>query len=173
MLSTTVVFGLFATAMASAIPASLSARIPDGVTYTVIAPEDIPDYIKGTGSATEIAARDGLAKRADYGVYLCTNAGWQGHCVHIVAPSGVCVPLADDLNDKVSSVGPDAGAYCRFNLLVLPCLVFIFFDYGCPSNSCDHFDLTAPGYTDLSQVAKVCGINPPNDKVSSYQCWAA
>ncbi|KAJ1322819.1 hypothetical protein MN608_11665 [Microdochium nivale] len=166
----TFVLGLFAAvATASAIPAPLAARLPDvapeGVIYQVIAPEDIPEYIKTGANATDIEARGevdaaGLAKRANHGVYFCTNRNWTGYCVYITAPAGVCVPLASDLNDLVSSLGPDAGAYCRFN-----------FDYGCPSNSCDHFDLTAPGDADLDRRAKVCGINSANDKVSSYQCW--
>lgn len=36
------------------------------------------------------------------------------HCVYITSAPGVCVPLGLDLEDKVSSVGPDQGAYCRF-----------------------------------------------------------
>ncbi|KAL2279975.1 hypothetical protein FJTKL_13112 [Diaporthe vaccinii] len=86
-----------------------------------------------------------LSKRANHGVYLCVDTGFSGYCVHIVAPAGVCgkytwlavhavagilymesgadisfksgaVPLGSDLNDKVSAVGPNAGAYCRFYL---------------------------------------------------------
>lgn len=94
--SATAVLSLFAAAaMASTIPASLAARIPEGVSYTVVAPEEIPEYIKtataGVANATDIEARgEGLAKRANHGVYLCTNANWGGHCVHIVAGAGVC-----------------------------------------------------------------------------------
>lgn len=91
MLPTTFIFGLFTAGLASAIPASLAARIPDGVAYTVVASEDIPEFIKqGSSNGTEIEARDGLAKRANYGVYLCVDAGFKGHCAHIVAPEGVC-----------------------------------------------------------------------------------
>jgi len=55
-----------------------------------------------------------IEKRADTGVYLCNDRGFSGYCVHIVAPSGTCVPLASDLNDLVSSAGPDQGSFCYF-----------------------------------------------------------
>jgi hypothetical protein len=64
--------------------------------------------------AIERRAPVDLSKRADTGVYLCNDRNWTGYCVHITAPSGTCVPLASDLNDKVSSAGPDAGAICYF-----------------------------------------------------------
>ncbi|ORY62397.1 uncharacterized protein BCR38DRAFT_438365 [Pseudomassariella vexata] len=166
MLLNTIIFGLMATATAATtIPESLKARIPAGMTYTTIAPEDIPESIKGAGksvNSTVTEARD-IKKRADFGVYLCTDANWGGHCVHIVAPENVCVPLAGDLNDQVSSVGPDSGAYCRF-----------YFNAGCTDdNGCLHFDLTSPGYSNLNQGSLfVCGANNPNDKVTSYMCWS-
>lgn len=81
--------------MATAVPESLKARIPPGVIYTSIAPEDIPGEIKGVNStlspseAPTVEGRD-LQKRVDLGVYLCNDANWSGYCVHIVAPDNVC-----------------------------------------------------------------------------------
>jgi hypothetical protein len=46
-------------------------------------------------------------------VYLCVAANWQEYCVYITdAGPGECVNLADDLNDQVSSFGPDPNQYC-------------------------------------------------------------
>jgi hypothetical protein len=47
-------------------------------------------------------------------VYLCNDRDFTGYCVDIKSPSGVCVPLGDDLNDQLSSVGPDQGSFCYF-----------------------------------------------------------
>ncbi|KAF1970653.1 hypothetical protein BU23DRAFT_401497, partial [Bimuria novae-zelandiae CBS 107.79] len=73
----------------------------------------------------------------------------------------VCVPLASDLNDLVSSAGPDVGSFCYF-----------FVDAGC-STSGDFFHVGNPGYGDLSKVP----VNGPagstrnyEDKLSSYFC---
>jgi hypothetical protein len=55
-----------------------------------------------------------VEKRASTGVYLCNDRGFTGYCQHIFAPSGTCVPLASDLNDKVSAAGPDVGSFCYF-----------------------------------------------------------
>lgn len=55
-----------------------------------------------------------VEKRADTGVYLCNDRNFEGYCVHINSPSGTCVPLASDLNDKVSAAGPDQGSFCYF-----------------------------------------------------------
>lgn len=75
-------------------------------------------------------------KRDTVSVYLCNDRDFSGYCVDINSPSGVCglflltytppsqnllysyshktVPLASDLNDQVSSVGPDGSAFCYF-----------------------------------------------------------
>lgn len=76
---------------------------------SVLAAPTIPLVTKSIISTSE-----GLTKRADLGVYLCNDRGFTGYCVHITAPSGVCVPLASDLEDKVSAVGPDDNAFCYF-----------------------------------------------------------
>lgn len=93
MLFTIILFGLTASASAATIPDSLKAPVPDGVSYTPITPEDIPASYKvetaDQRNATAIYRRD-LDKRADAGVYVCTDAYWGGHCRHITSPSGVC-----------------------------------------------------------------------------------
>ncbi|KAF2474991.1 uncharacterized protein BDR25DRAFT_311369 [Lindgomyces ingoldianus] len=127
------------------------SEYPAGITATKVTKFDYPRTVE---------KRDGLEKRANHGVYLCVNANFPQDgslCVHIVAPAGVCVPLGLDLEDKVSSVGPDQGAYCRF-----------FFDRGCVDNSGSrHFDTVFPGVPDLSRL----GNGASNDQISSYQCW--
>ncbi|KAJ4422066.1 hypothetical protein N0V82_003257 [Gnomoniopsis sp. IMI 355080] len=91
--------------------------VPDGVTITAVDPSDIPEEIRNGTSPETATLRRGLDKRATIGVYLCVDANWQGYCVHITSPTYTCVPLAGDLNDKVSSVGPDSSAGdCRFYL---------------------------------------------------------
>lgn len=79
-------------ATVTAIPAELKARIPAGVSYTEIEPSQIPEAVKlsaASVNSTQLDVRS-LEKRADHGVYLCTNSNWSGHCVHINAPAGVC-----------------------------------------------------------------------------------
>jgi hypothetical protein len=47
--------------------------------------------------------------------YLCTAANWQLYCVYITdAGPGECVELAGDLDNQVSSVGPDPNQTCVF-----------------------------------------------------------
>ncbi|KAK3936355.1 hypothetical protein QBC46DRAFT_419446 [Diplogelasinospora grovesii] len=156
--------GVLASVLAVVSAASVLPRnvqFPAGAVVTNIAAADIPEVIRnGTVSAENVAS---LSKRATIGVFLCTDANFQGHCVHIVSPTNVCVPLGSDLNDQVSSVGPDQDAGdCRFN-----------FDAGCTDdNGCLHFDTSFPGIADLNtQSHFVCGVNNPNDKVTSYQCF--
>ncbi|KAF2108176.1 hypothetical protein BDV96DRAFT_556608 [Lophiotrema nucula] len=100
-------------------------------------------------------------KRADTGVYLCNDRNFEGYCVHIDSPSGTCVPLGGDLNDKISAAGPDQGSFCYF-----------FVNPGCDTNA-DFFHVGYPGYGDLS----VTPVNGPagstrnfEDKLSSYRC---
>ncbi|RYC58910.1 hypothetical protein CHU98_g7298 [Xylaria longipes] len=98
-----------------------------------------------------------IEKRADAGVFLCVDAGFTGRCVHIIQPTGECVNLSSDLNDLVTSVGPDADAGdCRF-----------FFDFNCVDNDgFRHFDASSPGFSNLAAQ------NPgANDQISSYICF--
>ncbi|KAF2027208.1 hypothetical protein EK21DRAFT_32975, partial [Setomelanomma holmii] len=72
-----------------------------------------------------------------------------------------CVPLAADLNDLVSSAGPDSGSFCYF-----------FVDPNC-STAGDFFHVGYPGVSDLSKTP----VDGPagstrnfEDKLSSYFC---
>jgi hypothetical protein len=61
------------------------------------------------------AAPAALEKRASIGVYLCNDIEFKGYCVHIKSQPNVCVPLDTDLNDKISSIGPDENSgLCYF-----------------------------------------------------------
>ncbi|KAH7392395.1 hypothetical protein DE146DRAFT_758117 [Phaeosphaeria sp. MPI-PUGE-AT-0046c] len=102
-----------------------------------------------------------VTKRATTGVYLCNDRDWQGYCVHILSAPSDCVPLAADLNDLVSSAGPDQGSFCYF-----------FVDPNC-STRADLFHVGYPGVSDLSRTP----VNGPpgstrnfEDKLSSYFC---
>lgn len=61
--------------------------------------------------------------------------------------------LGGDLNDQVSSVGPDAPHYC-----------FFFSNYNCNDNE-GHIGMFSPGAPDLT--ASNWGFN---DKISSWSC---
>ncbi|MCJ1259339.1 hypothetical protein MMC24_007176 [Lignoscripta atroalba] len=131
--------GFTASVSAVALPATIASS--DEIKVEVF-PDGLPEDL--------IPQASGLVKRADNGVFLCTDRNFSGYCVHIVAPLYKCVPLGGDLNDLVSSVGPDYG-YC-----------FFFSANGC-SDSEGHFGTFAPGYSDLSVINF-------NDKISSYYC---
>jgi hypothetical protein len=93
--------------------------------------------------------------------YLCNDRNWQGYCVHINSAPSVCVPLAGDLNDLVSSAGPDKGSFCYF-----------FVDPNCSTNA-DFFHVGNPGVADLSKtpVNGAAGSTRNfEDKLSSYYC---
>ncbi len=102
------------------------------------------------------------------------------------------VELADDLNDKVTAIGPDADAGdCRFFLCVLISPLFavgraneLKSDFNCvDNNGWRHFDLSTPGkFLDISlcEDFKLIVIGTPNlantnpganDQVSSYICF--
>ena len=85
------------TKAAVTVPGPLKATVLDGVTYTVVAPEDIPEWVKAAANPANSSAGkehghkgDGLRKRANAGVYVCTDINWRGYCVHIDSLSGVC-----------------------------------------------------------------------------------
>lgn len=59
-----------------------------------------------------------LDKRATTWVYICNDRDFTGYCVHIPSAPSECVPLAADLNDLVSAVGPDPGSFCYFFVYV-------------------------------------------------------
>ncbi|KAH7064252.1 hypothetical protein BKA63DRAFT_572168 [Paraphoma chrysanthemicola] len=107
------------------------------------------------------AARLTSSKRDTLGVYLCTDRDWQGYCAHLQSEPSECVNLGADLNDLISSAGPDQGGFCYF-----------FVDPNC-SIAADFFHVGFPGIADLS----VTPVNGPvgstrsyEDKLSSYFC---
>ncbi len=103
-----------------------------------------PTDITLSETFTNLDAAPGTVERRarSVGVYLCNDRDFSGYCVHIVQPVNDCsmlslhtcyleqtsasininnadegktVRLGSDLNDKVSSVGPDKNAgSCRF-----------------------------------------------------------
>lgn len=117
--------------LAVAVPAKIPIVDSSTLNITVL-----PDGV------SPLEARDSIIAKRDAGVYLCDNAPFTGYCVHIPSPFGQCgksksyarewitgfrlglapganadclpVNLASDLNDLVSSVGPDGSAYCIF-----------------------------------------------------------
>lgn len=70
--------------------------------------------LSAAGAMAVPVSENNLKKRADPAVYLCNDRNFQGYCVHISAPASTCVPLAADLNDKISAAGPDQGSFCYF-----------------------------------------------------------
>ncbi|PSK34031.1 hypothetical protein B9Z65_8357 [Elsinoe australis] len=115
-------------AAAAASPLHAEEIIRNGnVTSFETYPNGLPD-----GLYPGVAARDvDLQKRADSGVYN----------------------LDGDLNDQVSSVGPDAPHYC-----------FFFSNYNCNDNE-GHIGMFSPGAPDLT--ASNWGFD---DKISSWSC---
>ncbi|KAJ7440533.1 hypothetical protein FB451DRAFT_1191541 [Mycena latifolia] len=98
--------------------------------------------------------------------YLCTAANWQQYCVYITdAGPGECVNLAGDLNDLVSSFGPDPNQQCW---------LYKDFDCSAPNGFGRIGPVSSPGIADLSQNINFGegGIYPGfNDVLSSYQCY--
>lgn len=69
---------------------------------------------------SDLDARDGdMSKRANHGVYLCVDAYWQGYCVHITSPSGVCG--TSDIAMYPCNQFIDASSQVKYSLIsVLP-----------------------------------------------------
>jgi len=103
------------------------------------------------------------ADAATVGVYLCTGYSYTGHCVDIKSPSGTCVPLASDLNNQVSSLGPDGSALCYF------------YDKPNCDSSGTFFHLSQGVYNDLRVTPRngPAGSTADYDNIiSSYACFA-
>ncbi|KAJ7314432.1 hypothetical protein DFH08DRAFT_1041590 [Mycena albidolilacea] len=144
---------------ASITPAGIAAenvRTVDAATYKAFAngtlsPADLPP----------VGRRD-LQKRDAGNVYLCTAANWQLYCVYITdAGPGECVELAGDLDNQVSSVGPDPNQTCAF-----------YNQHGCVNRE-DAIFVRSPGYADLSKplsTGEGGGGFTFNDVISSYSC---
>ncbi|KAJ7799877.1 hypothetical protein B0H14DRAFT_3491177 [Mycena olivaceomarginata] len=131
----------------------------DAATYKAIA--------NGTLSLADlplVARRNDLQKRDAGNVYMCTAAYWQEYCVYITdAGPGECVNLAGDLNNLVSSIGPDPNQEC-----------YLYDEFDCNNLGQRLAPVRAPGYADLSQSIWLGGEGSGilfNDKMSSYQCF--
>ncbi|KAJ7325882.1 hypothetical protein DFH08DRAFT_816957 [Mycena albidolilacea] len=111
-----------------------------------------------------------LQKRDAGNVSLCTAANWKQYCVYITnAGPNDCVNLASDLNDLVSSFGPDPNQSCT-----------MFADsrqnFGSaadcnPSVALAVGPIVSPGVSDLSQPFNIGQgqiVNGFNDVLSSY-----
>jgi hypothetical protein len=92
-----------------------------------------------------------LDKRATTGVYLCNDRDWQGYCVHINSPPSECVPLAGDLNDLVSSAGPDQGSFCYFFVYVSQSLITTCYLMSC--------------------IAILVAVPPPTSSTLGIRAW--
>lgn len=119
-----------------------------------------------------------IDKRATTGVYLCNDRDFTGYCVHISSTPSECVPLAGDLNDLISSAGPDRGGFCYFFVYAADVWEQIRrvnernIDPKC-SLEADLFHVGFPGIADLSKTP----VNGPagstrnfENKLSSYFC---
>ncbi|KAJ7314431.1 hypothetical protein DFH08DRAFT_821448 [Mycena albidolilacea] len=130
----------------------------DAATYKAIANGTLsPANLPPVGRRTDLQARDAG------NVYLCTAANWQQYCVYITdAGPGECVNLAADLNDQVSSFGPDPNQQC-----------YVFAGFDCDPLSGRIGPISAPGVADLSKsfnTGEEGGGRPFNDVISSYLC---
>ncbi|KAJ7460242.1 hypothetical protein FB451DRAFT_1181914 [Mycena latifolia] len=130
-----------------------NAKIVD-VSYKAVA--------NGTAPLAEIPASarsHDLQKRDAGNVYMCTAANWQQYCVYITdASPGECVNLAADLNDLVSSFGPDPNQEC-----------YMYSGFDCSETFAG--PIVAPGFSGLSQpLVFTNGLSLPsyNDVMSSY-----
>ncbi|KAL2074550.1 hypothetical protein VTL71DRAFT_8328 [Oculimacula yallundae] len=61
-----------------------------------------------------VALGSPLGRRDDPNVLLCNEKNFAGYCANLRVPSGVCVTLTEDLNDRVSSLRPAPGNTCIF-----------------------------------------------------------
>lgn len=84
----TALAGIAGSVSAAAIAAP-SNQYPPGVQVTVVDPAYIPAEFKTGAVVTRRDDGQQLQKRADHGVYFCTDANFSGYCVHIVAPANV------------------------------------------------------------------------------------
>ncbi|KAF2090035.1 hypothetical protein K490DRAFT_62909 [Saccharata proteae CBS 121410] len=95
-------------------------------------------------------------RQGEPGIWACSDVDWAGNCRKLVAPYGneYCNTLGD-LDEVVSSVGPDQGISCNFydNGACL--------DMGIPG--ADMIELTWPGVANLVEMGW-------NDKILAYNC---
>ncbi|KAF7356187.1 hypothetical protein MVEN_00950000 [Mycena venus] len=137
------------------------ADIPSPGRRDLPSPADIPS--SGRRDLPSPARREDLEKRDAGNVFMCTAANWGEYCVYITdAGSGECVNLAADLNDQVSSFGPDPNQSC-----------YVFAGFDCDALSGRVGPIRSPGVADLSKpvnTGEEGGGRPFNDVISSYYC---
>ncbi|KAJ6603569.1 magnesium transporter NIPA-domain-containing protein [Mycena vulgaris] len=109
------------------------------------------------GNETSVATE----KRNLGTVFLCNAAFFSGYCVAITGGlNGGCIDLAADLDNQVSSFGPDPGQSCEpFN------------SHGCGTPGTGAGFIRFPGVQDFSQSWTDSNGNvhaPFNDVISSY-----
>ncbi|KAJ7923606.1 hypothetical protein B0H13DRAFT_1979686 [Mycena leptocephala] len=122
---------------------------------------DAEAYMVGNETGNDIN------KRALGTVYLCNAIFYSGYCVTIPgAFNGECVNLAADLDDQVSSFGPDPGQRCQ-----------LFNAHNCATSGAGipawSGPIAYPGIADLtvSWIDADGKVNAPfNDIISSYRC---
>ncbi|KAJ7359984.1 hypothetical protein DFH08DRAFT_953071 [Mycena albidolilacea] len=109
---------------------------------------------------------DHINKRTPGNVRLCTAVGFSGYCVTITGGTdGGCIDLAFDLDNLVSSFGPDPNQSCM-----------VFNAHGCADSGPTPRwagPIVFPGVRDLTQPF----LSPNghqnaafNDLISSYSC---
>ncbi|KAK0109924.1 hypothetical protein ONS95_002594 [Cadophora gregata] len=94
---------------------------------------------------------------------LCTGKNFTGYCVNLRAPSGVCVNLTDDLNDKVSSMQGAEGNTC-LHFVAPDCSIDdLWFHW-------DSFPLPDLAVTPTHDPDG--SVHNYEDQLSSIECWA-
>ena len=83
--------GFTASVSAVALPATIASS--DEIKVEVF-PDGLPEDL--------IPQASGLVKRADNGVFLCTDRNFSGYCVHIVAPLYKCGMHLDPLTAHIA-----------------------------------------------------------------------
>ncbi|KAJ7450833.1 hypothetical protein FB451DRAFT_1410152 [Mycena latifolia] len=129
-------------------------------------PADLAKVIDANAYMTGNETSAGADKRALGTAYLCTAAYFSGYCVAITGEyNGGCIDLADDLNNQVSSFGPDQGQRCQ-----------LFNAHNCAisGEGIPHWSgiIEYPGIQDFSQYWTDADgtVNAPfNDIISSYK----
>ncbi|KAH6851272.1 hypothetical protein B0I37DRAFT_373666 [Chaetomium sp. MPI-CAGE-AT-0009] len=93
-----------------------------------------------------------VEKRASPGIYLCSDARFQGNCYHYTTPWGVCTTITDRFPSGfpgVSAAGADWGNWCTL--------------YSQPNCRGEELQVYHPGYENLE-------LTGWNDKAKSYNC---
>ncbi|KAJ6568541.1 hypothetical protein B0H19DRAFT_1133489 [Mycena capillaripes] len=112
-------------------------------------------------------ATPGLDKRTLGTSYMCNAAFFSGYCVAITGEfNGGCVDLAVDLDNQISSFGPDRGQRCQ-----------LFNAHSCATSGAGtpawSGFISYPGIQDfsVSWIDADGRVNAPfNDIISSYRC---